>query len=133
MPAIATTPAPAGGQGMRGMQGLLFALATVLLVVVSTYYFTREWLPPLVSDRAEIDSAIAITLLVTGLVFIVTNLMLAYFGWRFQDHAGAREGYPYDRPRLECSWRLIVAGIMSRSRCGAFRFWARVKSRASKV
>jgi cytochrome c oxidase subunit 2 len=113
---------------MRGLQGLLFALSTVLLVVASTYYFMREWLPPLVSDRAEIDSAIAITLLVTGLVFIVTNLMLAYFGWRFQDHAGARSDYVHDNARLEWTWTLITAGIMFLFLFGALGLWAKVKS-----
>jgi cytochrome c oxidase subunit 2 len=113
---------------MRGTQGLLFALSTVLLVAASTYYFTLDWLPPLVSDRAEIDSAIAITLLVTGLVFIVTNLMLAYFGWRFQDHAGARAGYTHDNPRLEWTWTLVTAGIMFLFLFGALGLWAKVKS-----
>lgn len=113
---------------MRGMQGLLFALATVLLVVASTYYFTRDWLPPLASDRADIDSAIAITLLVTGLVFILTNLMLAYFGWRFQDHAGARAAYTHDNAKLEWTWTLVTAGIMFLFLFGALGLWAKVKS-----
>ena len=111
------------------MHGLLFALSTVLLVVASTYYFTRQWLPPLASDRKEIDSAIAITLLVTGLVFIVTNLMLAYFGWRFQDHAGARVAYTHDNPRLEWTWTLITAGIMALFLFGALGLWAQVNSK----
>jgi len=115
---------------MRGIQGLLFALATVLLVVLATYYFLRDWLPPLVSDRADIDAAIAITLAVTGLVFIVTNLMLAYFGWRFQDHAGARSGYTHDNPRLEWTWTLITAAIMFAFLFGALGLWAKVKSPA---
>jgi len=113
---------------MRGMQGFLFALSTVLLVVASTYYFTRDWLPPLASDRADIDSAIAITLLVTGLVFIVTNLMLAYFGWRFQDHPGARAAYTHDNSKLEWTWTLITAGIMFLFLFGALGLWAKVNS-----
>jgi cytochrome c oxidase subunit II len=113
---------------MRGFQGLLFALATVLLVVLSTYYFFQDWLPPLVSDRAEIDSAIAITLLVTGLVFIITNLMLAYFGWRFQDQPGARSGYTHDNPRLEWTWTIITAVIMFAFLFGALGLWAQVTS-----
>ena len=63
---------------MSRLQGLLFALATVVLVVVSTYYFMRPWLPALKSDRAAIDHSIWWSLLVTGLVFIATNLVLAW-------------------------------------------------------
>jgi len=70
---------------MAKLQGLLFGLATLVLVVVATFYFTKTWLPPLKSDRIAIDHALAITLAVTGLVFIVTNLMLAWFGYAYQD------------------------------------------------
>ena len=129
MPQPPRIPEP---EACAASQGLLFALATVLLVVASTYYFLQDWLPPLASDRAEIDAAIAITLLVTGLVFIVTNLMLAYFGWRFQDHAGARSAYMHDNPKLEWTWTLITAGIMFLFLFGALGLWAKVKSRAAR-
>ena len=43
---------------MSKLQGLLFALATVVLVVVASYYFmARDWLPTLRSDRGAIDTA----------------------------------------------------------------------------
>ena len=74
---------------MAKLQGLLFALATVVLVVVVHVLLhagtgCRRSSP----TAAAIDHAIAITLVVTGVVFIVTNLLLAWFGWRYQDHAG---------------------------------------------
>ena len=74
---------------MSKLQGLLFALATVVLVSVSTYLFTKPWLPPLKSDRVAIDDAIWVSLVVTGAVFILTNLTLAWFGFRYQDQPGA--------------------------------------------
>ena len=46
---------------MKGLQGLMFALATVLLVVLATYYFIDDWLPPLASNRGAIDSALWIS------------------------------------------------------------------------
>jgi cytochrome c oxidase subunit 2 len=115
---------------MGRTQGLLFALATVVLVVASTLAFTREWLPPLHSDRAEIDSAIWVSLLVTGAVFIVTNLLLAYFTWRFQDGPGARASYWHDDPRLEWSWTLATALVMTVFTFNAVGLWARVTSAA---
>ena len=38
---------------MAKLQGLLFGLATVVLVVVSTFYFIKDWMPPLKSDRGR--------------------------------------------------------------------------------
>lgn len=115
---------------MAKAQGLLFALATLVLVVAATLAFTREWLPPLRSDRGAIDSAIWVSLLVTGAVFIVTNLLLAYFSWRFQDSAGARASYWHDNPRLEWSWTLATAVVMTVFTFNALSLWARVSSAA---
>ena len=86
---------------MSKLQGLLFGLATVVLVVVATFLFTKPWMPPLKSDRGAIDDAIWISLAVTGFVFVVTNLMLAWFAFRYQDHPGARASYWHDDPRLD--------------------------------
>jgi cytochrome c oxidase subunit 2 len=115
---------------MAKSQGLLFALATLALVVLATFFFGRSWLPPLMSDRTGIDSAIWISLVVTGAVFIVTNLMLAYFSWRFQDREGAAAAYWHDNPRLEWTWTIVTAAIMAVFTFNALGLWARVTSAA---
>jgi len=111
---------------MAKLQGLLFGLATLVLVVVATFYFTKTWLPPLKSDRIAIDHALAITLAVTGLVFIVTNLMLAWFGYAYQDGLGAKAAYWHDSPRLEMTWTLVTAGILAIFLFNALSLWAKV-------
>jgi cytochrome c oxidase subunit 2 len=114
---------------MAKLQGLLFGLATLVLVVVATFLFTKDWLPPLKSDRIAIDHALAITLVVTGLVFIVTNLLLAWFGYRYQDGPGARAAYWHDSPRLEMTWTLVTAAILAIFLFNALNLWAKVNSR----
>ena len=114
---------------MAKLQGLLFGLATLVLVVVATFLFTKDWLPPLKSDRIAIDHALAITLVVTGLVFIVTNLLLAWFGYAYQDAPGAKAAYWHDSPRLEMTWTLVTAGILAIFLFNALNLWAKVNSR----
>jgi cytochrome c oxidase subunit II len=114
---------------MAKLQGLLFGLATLVLVVAATVLFTKDWLPPLNSDRIAIDHALSVTLVVTGLVFIVTNLLLAWFGYRYQDHEGARSAYWHDNPRLEWTWTLVTAGILAIFLFNALGLWAQVNSR----
>ena len=113
---------------MAKLQGLLFGLATVALVAISTYYFSRPWLPPLNSERSAIDDAMWLSLVVTGLVFIGTNLMLAWLGWRYQDGPGARAAYWHDSPRLEWSWTLVTAAIMFVFLFRALSLWAQIQS-----
>jgi cytochrome c oxidase subunit II len=111
---------------MAKLQGLLFGLATLTLVGLATYFFTRPWLPPLMSDRGDIDRAIGTSLAVTGAVFIGTNLLLGLFAWMYQDRPGARAAYWHDNPRLEWTWTLVTAGIMAVFLFSALGLWAQV-------
>src|SRR5437867_253372 len=97
---------------MSNLQGLLCGPATVALAAAATLLSSKPWLPPLQSDRGAIDDAIWISLGVTGFVFVVTNLMLAWFSFRYQDHPGARASYWHDDPRLEWGWTLATAVVM---------------------
>jgi cytochrome c oxidase subunit 2 len=115
---------------MAKLQGLLFGLATLVLVALATFFFTRDWMPPLKSDRAAVDQALWITLVVTGSVFILTNLLLAYFGWRYQDREGARAAYWHDNPKLEWTWTLVTAAIMFLFLANALALWAQITSAA---
>jgi cytochrome c oxidase subunit 2 len=115
---------------MSRVQGLLFGLATLVLVVVATYLFTIDWMPPLKSDRGAIDHSIFITLLVTGFVFIVTNLLLAFFVWRYQDAPGAQAAYWHDDARLEWTWTGVTALIMFGFLFHALALWGQVQSPA---
>jgi cytochrome c oxidase subunit 2 len=112
---------------MGKLQGLLFAVATVVLVVVATWLFVaRSWLPELVSNRGAIDDAMGTVLLVTGVVFIVTNLLLAWFAYRYQAREGEAATYWHDNPRLEWTWTLVTAGIMLIFTVNALSLWAQV-------
>lgn len=113
---------------MAKLQGLLFGLATLALVVLATFYFTKTWMPPLMSDRVGIDKSITLTLVVTGIVFILTNLLLAWFGFKYQDAPGARAAYWHDNPRLEWTWTLVTAAILAVFLFNALGLWAQVQS-----
>jgi cytochrome c oxidase subunit 2 len=112
---------------MGKLQGLAFGLATVLLVVLATAYFARPWLPHLVSDRAAIDTALWWSLLVTGIVFIATNLLLAWLGWRYTDHDGARAAYWHDNAKLEWAWTTATALIMFVFLFQALNLWGSIQ------
>jgi len=115
---------------MSKLQGLLFGLATLVLVVASTVAFVGwSWLPlPLVSDRIAIDDAIWVSLLVTGALFIGTNLLLAWFAFRYQDREGATAAYWHHSPRLEWTWTLVTAAIMAAFAVSALKLWAQVQN-----
>jgi cytochrome c oxidase subunit 2 len=115
---------------MAKLQGLMFGLATVVLVGAATFAFTKPWLPALKSDRGAIDHSMMVTLVVTGIVFIATNLVLAYVSWRFEDVPGAKALFWHDNPRLEWTWTLATAAIMACFLFNSLDLWAKIQSRA---
>jgi cytochrome c oxidase subunit II len=118
---------------MGKLHGLLFGLATLLLVTLATFFFVaRDWLPPLKSNRIAIDHALWATLLVTGVAFIVTNLLLAWFAYRYADKPGAQAAYWHDNPRLEWSWTVVTAVIMFAFMFNALGLWAQITSAPPK-
>jgi len=108
----------------------MFALATTVLVAGATFYFTKPWMPPLMSDRVAIDHSIFLSLVVTGIVFIGTNLTLAWFSYRYQDHEGAQAAYWHDNTRLEWTWTLVTAAIMVAFMIHALDLWGKIQSAA---
>ena len=113
---------------MARLQGLMFAVATTALVAAATFYFTKTWLPHLVSDRGAIDHSIFLSLVVTGAVFIGTNLTLAWFSYRYQDAPGARAAHWHDNTRLEWTWTIVTAVIMAGFLVHALDLWAKIQS-----
>jgi cytochrome c oxidase subunit 2 len=68
-----------------------------------------------------------VTLVVTGLVFIVTNLLLAYFTWRYGDKPGAKAEYWHHNDKLEWTWTLVTAAIMFAFMFHALGLWAQIQ------
>jgi cytochrome c oxidase subunit 2 len=115
---------------MAKLQGSFFGLATLALVVLASFYFTKPWLPALASDRGAIDGSLQVTLLVTGIVFIATNLLLAFVSWRYADRDGARAAYWHDNTRLEWIWTSATAVVMFAFLFGALGLWNRIVNAA---
>lgn len=88
---------------------MFIAAVLVILVVASVLFhvFTPWWLPPLASNWKMMDDTLFITVVITGLFFVVITLFIAYTLWRFRHREGSpRAAYVPDDHRLER--RLIV-------------------------
>src|SRR5262249_14245611 len=93
--------------------GPMLAVFLVFVVLASLWLFTqrRWWLPELASIHgADIDRVFLVTLVITGILFVLLQGVLAYFSFRYRDKRGERARYLI-RPRLEKRFALI-AGII---------------------
>jgi cytochrome c oxidase subunit II len=80
---------------------MLLALGSVLFHFLSPWYFT-----PIASNWHAIDTTIAITFVVTGIVFVAISLFMAWALIRYRHREGGRAAYQPENKPLE--WWLMV-------------------------
>jgi len=93
-------------QSLKGrVEGLLLSLLLIALVVIALVTFGGRfwWLPPLASQHGKaIDTLFTVTLVITGIVFVLVQSLLAFLVFRF---AGSEEGGQSTSPRTKpLSW-----------------------------
>ncbi len=73
--------------------GKLFAIIVAIITIVSAAIFiSHQWMPPDVSVLgAGIDHQMAETMITSGILFVVAQLVLASFVWRFADNNDQRK------------------------------------------
>jgi cytochrome c oxidase subunit 2 len=95
---------------------MIMALALLLIVVASVlfHFFNPWWTTPLASNWRQMDDTLTITLVITGLFFVVINLFLAYTLLRFRHREGRRAAHEPDNKKLE-RWLIggTTVGIMA--------------------
>ena len=101
----------------------MFVVIALVLVTVGTVLFhflaptIGWWWTPIASNWGYIDDTIIITFWVTGVVFVVVVLFMAYCVFRFRYQKGKRAKYEPENKKLE--WWLIgltsvgVAGMLA--------------------
>src|SRR5512134_447481 len=99
---------------------VLLVAASVLFHFLSPWYFT-----PIASNWGTIDDTISITFWVTGAVFVIVNLFMAYAVYRYRHRTDGRAHYEPENKKLE--WWLLgltTVGVASMLAPGLF-VWAK--------
>ena len=105
---------------------MILAIVLVLLIVGSLlFHFLTPWyFTPIASNWGAIDDTISITFWITGFVFVVVNLFVAYCVVRFRWRKGRQAAYEPENKKLE--WWLTgvtTVGVVSMLAPGLF-VWA---------
>src|SRR4051812_39968330 len=138
---------PANGSVSVRYWSVLFAVAAILSVATFLYApFSPEWWLPNPAGQPhhvvstfgrEIDSLFIIILVITGIVFIGTQVVLVWAAYRFVDQRDA-EGRPvraaqyfHGSQRLEVIWTIIPAAILVFIALYQMGTWASIKFRTA--
>lgn len=74
---------------------MLFAVVLVVIVIASVlfHWVSPWWTTPLASNWQSMDDMLTITLVITGIFFVVINIFVAYTLWRFHHREGQSQGH----------------------------------------
>jgi len=106
---------------------MVLAIALVLLVVGSVlfHYLSPWYFTPIASNWDSIDETVTITFWVTGFVFVVVNLFMAYCVMRYRHAKASRAHYEPENKKLEGALVLLTSvGIAAMLTPGLFA-WAK--------
>ena len=106
---------------------MALAVVIILLVIGSLlfHFLSPWWFTPVASNWSNIDSTVNITFWVTGVVFVLINLFLAYCVIRFRHTKERRAHYEPENKKLEL-WLIGITtiGVASMLAPGLF-VWAK--------
>lgn len=82
---------------------MVFAVAVVLLVIgtVAFHFISPWWFTEIASNWQTVDQTVHITFWVTGFVFVVVNLFLAYCVYKYRHRKGNEAHYEPENKKLE--------------------------------
>lgn len=89
---------------------LAMALVLLLICIASVVLFSGHywWFPPLISTYTDYDKQFMLTLVVVGVVFILAQLALGYFVWRFRDRGTRQAQYIEGNNTMEVLWTSLT-------------------------
>ncbi|GAA0894440.1 cytochrome c oxidase subunit II [Fulvivirga kasyanovii] len=94
-------------------------------------YFEDYTIPVASVHGANVDTTFWITTGVTGFVFVLTNVLLFVFSFKYQHKEGSRATFFPDNVKLEIAWTVVPAIVLATLVFTGLRAWNNITSPAS--
>lgn len=91
---------------------MVLAIVLVLVVIGSIIFnfLSPWWFTPIASNWGSIDDTLIITFVITGIVFVLVTLFMAYCVYRFRHTEGRKAAYEPENKKLE-NWLIGLTAI----------------------
>ncbi|GAA0529460.1 cytochrome c oxidase subunit 2 [Chitinophaga japonensis] len=115
-----------------------FLLIAFLVLGLIGVYYCNELLKgkilgePASEQGESIDNMIMWTLVITGVVFVITQILLFWFAFKYQEREGQKAFYFPHNNKLEVIWTVIPAIALTILVAIGLRHWFRITSEAPK-
>jgi cytochrome c oxidase subunit II len=103
-----------GSNKWNALLMMVFLIGTGVLFFWYSYTRFDLYNLPLASKHGAVtDNLFWVTMAVTGVVFIITNVLLFWFSYRYQHKEGQRALFYPDNMRIEVIWTIVPAIVLS--------------------
>jgi len=107
-----------------------FALAVLAITFVSSALFWAKvwWFPVDISLHGlAIDRQFTVTFVVCGVIFVMAQVGLAWFVWRYRDRGDNRKTiYSHGNNKLEATWTIAAAIVFIGLNLMGYHVWAEI-------
>lgn len=83
-------------------------------------------------EGEEIDSMMMITIVVTGIIFVITQILLFWFSFKYQEKDGRKAHYFAHSTKLELIWTTIPAIVLAILVVFGLKAWFKITGDAPK-
>lgn len=123
-------------QQSNRLNGFLM-MVFLVLGLIGVYYCNEALRGKIIMESASvegegIDNMIMWTLVMTGVVFVITQILLFWFAFKYQEKEGRKAFYFPHNNKLELIWTVIPAIALTILVAIGLRHWFRITSEAPK-
>lgn len=116
------------------INGLLLLLFLLISGAATTWYSVAEFdtydIPIATEHGIVLDRLFWVTMIVTGIVFVITQILLFYFSYRYQYNENRKALFYPDNTKLEVIWTIIPAIVLSILVFSGWKAWSDITSAA---
>lgn len=116
---------------VNAAMGMVFLIGSLILMFWYSIKEFDNYQMPIASEHGIVtDRLFWITMAVTGFIFILTHILLFWFGYRYQYKENKRAAYYPDNNKLEIIWTLVPAIVLTVLVVSGYKAWSDITSPA---
>ncbi|MGK7390443.1 MAG: cytochrome c oxidase subunit II [Candidatus Cyclobacteriaceae bacterium M2_1C_046] len=110
---------------INGMLMLLFLIIGFGAFFWYSFATFDNYNVPIASEHGELtDTMFWVTTAITGFVFVLTNVLLFFFSWKYQYREDRKAKFYPDNMKLEVAWTLVPALVLTALVIGGLTVWS---------
>lgn len=113
---------PSAGHGMA------MAIAIWAIVLISVAFFFKYGVPELASERSAQDTLYYVILGITGVAYVIVQIVLGLYIWRYRHKDGAEGSYWHESHKMEVFWTVGTAVVLVPIVVSGLMVWNKVEA-----